>query len=287
MGAVYKKEMRGYLTSLSGAITTAVVLFMAGFVFRLYNLYYAVATFSYALNASAIVYYIVTPVLSMRVFAEERRNRTDQMLLTAPAKLSEIVLGKYFAMITILAIPVAVMCLYPLIIRSLGSTTYQLDYVLLLAFYLMGCAYLSIGMFLSSLTESMLAASIGSVLFVFLTQLISNAYSFIGSSNASGRTFFLILALLAGALVYLMTKHKSAAVGTALVLAAVCLIVYRISPSWFGGKTEAVLSLIDFRERFDTLSNGSLSLPDLAYFVSAALIGIVLTMQSIQKRRWS
>ncbi len=287
MGAVYKKEMRGYLTSLSGAVTVAVMLFMVGFVFRLYNLYYAVATFSYAVNASAIVYYIVTPVLSMRVFAEERRNKTDQMLLTSPVKLHEIVLGKYFAMLTVLAVPVVIMCFYPPIIHSLGSTTYELDYVLILAFYLLGCAYLSVGMFLSSLTESALIAAIGSILFVFMTQLISNTYNFIGSSNYSCLVFFIALTVLAGLLVYLMTKHARAALITTLVLAAVCMLVYIYNPSWYGGKTEVVLSVIDFKEHFDTLSNGSLSIPDLLYFVSASLIGIVLTMQTIQRRRWS
>jgi ABC-2 type transport system permease protein len=287
MSAVYKKEMRGYLTSMTGAIAVAVMLFVIGMMFRYYNLHYGVLTFHYTLNNSNLIFYIVVPVLSMRVFAEERRSKTDQLLLTAPVRLSEIVFGKYLALISVFAIPCLISGLYPLIMLKFGKETLKWDYMVLLAFFVMGCAYLAVGMFISSCTENVIIAAIIAILFVFMSQLISNLSALISSSSAVSMAFILVLVLLLGLLVYFMTENYWAGIGVTGVLAIACLITFIVNKSWFSGKTESILGIMDFSTRFTDFANGSFTIPNLVYFLSVIVIGVALTMQNVQKRRWS
>ena len=96
----------------------------------------------------------------MKSFAEDRKNKTDQLLLTSPVSLVEIVLGKYLAMVTVFAIPCVIYCIFPLIIKLQGTAHFLVDYSSILAFFLLGCVFIAIGMFLSSLTESPVIAAI-------------------------------------------------------------------------------------------------------------------------------
>lgn len=288
MSAIYKKEMRGYFTSMTGPIAIAVSLLITGLMFRNYNLVqYHLLTFSYTLNNSSLVFYIVVPILSMRVFAEERKQKTDQLLLTAPVTLPEIVFGKYLALITVFAIPCVITGFYPLIMLHFGKETIRWDYATLLAYFLMGCAYLAIGMFISSTTENIIVAAILSILFVFVTQMIGNTYTLMSTSNFAALVFLVILAVLIGLLVYYMTKNYWASLITVAVLAAICFILYFVKSSWFSGRTESIMKILDFATHFNDFANGSFTIPNLLYFISAMAIGIVLTVQSIQKRRWS
>lgn len=288
MSAIYKKEMRGYFTSMTGPIAIAVALLITGLMFRNYNLVnYHLLTFSYTLNNSSLVFYIVIPILSMRVFAEERKQKTDQLLLTAPVTLPQIVFGKYLALITVFAIPCAITGLYPLIMLHFGKETLVWDYTTLLAYFLMGCAYLAVGMFISSTTENIIIAAILSILFVFVTQMIGSTYTLMSTSNFAALIFLIILAVLIGLLVYFMTKNYWAALITTAALAAVCFILYFVQSSWFSGRTESIMKVFDFATHFTDFANGSFTISNLLYFISAAAIAIVLTIQSIQKRRWS
>lgn len=288
MKAIYKKEMRSYFTSLTGPIAIAVCLFITGLMFRNYNLAtYHLLTFSYTLNNSSLVFYIVVPILSMRVFAEERKQKTDQLLLTAPVSLTEIVFGKYLALITVFAIPCAITGIYPLIMRHFGKETLKWDYTVLLAFFLMGCAYLAVGMFISSTTENVIIAAILSILFVFATQMIGNTYTLMSASAFASLIFLIILTVIAGLIVWAMTHHFYASIGTTAVLAVICFILYFVKSSLFSGRAESVMKIFDFSTHFEDFANGSFTIPNLVYFISAMAIGIVLTIQVIQKRRWS
>ena len=160
MLAIYKREWKSYFHSMIGCIIVAFMIAFTGIYFMAYNLYSGYPFFSYVLRAINYVLIIVVPLLTMRSFAEERRNKTDQLLLCAPVRLSQVVLGKYFAMVSVFAIPCLVFCFYPLIIKSFGTAYLKVDYAAIFMFFLLGCVYIAIGMFLSSLTESQIIAAI-------------------------------------------------------------------------------------------------------------------------------
>jgi len=288
MRAIYKKEIKSYATSMSGPIAVAVMLLVVGYMFRYYNLSYGTASLVYTVFNSNLIFYIVVPVLTMRTFTDERRQKTDQLLLTAPVSLIDIVLGKYFALITVFAVPILVMCILPLILIPLGGGEMMgTAYLSILVFFAMGCAYLSCGMFISSLTDNLIISAIGGILFVFATMIIHNAYSMVSASNFASLIFFIVLAVLLGILVYVMTKFYWASLGVILVCALAAFAAFMANPDWFGGKSEKILSVFDFFSHFESFAYGSFSIPDLLYFVSVSVVGIVLTIARIQKRRWS
>ncbi|MDO4805059.1 MAG: ABC transporter permease [Lachnospiraceae bacterium] len=236
MTAIYKRELKSYLTSMYGAIAIAVMLLLVGYMFRYYNLYSGASSLIYAVFNSNLIFYIVVPVLTMRSFAEERRQKTDQLLLTAPVSPLQIVLGKYFALVSVYAIPILVMCVLPLIIMPFGKELMAIDYISILVFFMIGCAYLAVGMFISSLTENQIIAAIGSLFFVFLTMSMHNIYSQLSSVSL--------------------------------------------------GFVEKILKCFDFYSHFESFAYSSFNLADLLYFISVALVGIVLTYTIMQARRW-
>ena len=151
MLAIYKRELKSYLTSMVGYLFMFFVLLIAGIYFSAYQLSAAYPKFEYTLNAMTFVFLIAVPILTMRVLAEERKQKTDQLLLTSPVSVSGIVMGKYLALVTIYAIPIAVLATYPLIMSKFGTVAFGSAYTALLGFFLLGSANIAIGVFFSVL----------------------------------------------------------------------------------------------------------------------------------------
>lgn len=192
MKAVYKRELRSYFSNMTGYVFIAVVVFFIGIYFMANNLFYGSPKFSLTLTNAMIVFLVAVPILTMRSMAEERRSRTDQLLLTAPVSLGGMVLGKYLAMVTILAVPIALSCLCPLIIAANGSSQLAADYATILAFFLMGCVFVAVGMFISALTESQVIAAVGTFAALLVLYLWDSLMQFLPDflSNILGKFSF-------------------------------------------------------------------------------------------------
>ena len=147
MLAIYKREVRSYFNSMIGCVFAAFLTIIGGVYFMVYNLYNGYPFFAYSLAGVIFMLLISVPVLYIKSFAEDRKNKTDQLLLTSPVSLVEIVLGKYLAMVTVFAIPCVIYCIFPLIIKLQGTALFLVDYSSILAFFLLGCVFIAIGMF--------------------------------------------------------------------------------------------------------------------------------------------
>ena len=175
MIAIYKKELRAYFNSMIGWMFLAFFFLGIGFYHATINLLQGYGLLTYALTSVTIIIILIIPIFTMRIMAEEGRQKTDQLLYTSPVSIVQIVLGKFFAMATIFAIGVAVLALYPLTMMPYGDVVFVQEYVSLAGFFLMGCVYMAIGMFISSLTTSQILAAvitIGVFLFSFLFRAI-------------------------------------------------------------------------------------------------------------------
>ena len=117
-----------------GWVFGAFLLLMAGIYFTAYNLNYGYPLFSYTLSSITFLFLIVSPILAMRTLAEERKQKTDQLLLTAPVTVWQIVLGNTLALIVTFLLPVVILCFYPLIMAQYGSIAF--------ASYLRGTAWI-------------------------------------------------------------------------------------------------------------------------------------------------
>ncbi|MFI3172529.1 MAG: ABC transporter permease subunit [Eubacteriales bacterium] len=179
MLAIYKRELKSYFTSMIGCLFIALFIAVASLYFMVYNLISGYTYFSYALYSTSFVLMIAIPILTMKCFAEERKNKTEQLLMTAPTNLTSIVFGKYLAMTTVFAIPNIVFCVFPLIIQSYGIGHLTVDYLAILTFYLLGCTFIAVSMYLSSLTESQVIAAVGGFGALFILYMWDGIVGFI------------------------------------------------------------------------------------------------------------
>ena len=288
MKAIYKRELKSYFDSMIGYVFIAFLVAITGIYFMVYNLNMGYPYFSYALNSILFIMLVAVPVLTMKCFAEEKKSRTDQLLLTAPVSLSQIVLGKYFAMVTVFAVPCAIYAVFPLIIESQGEAHIGIDYMAILAFFLLGCVYIAIGMFLSALTESQIIAFISTFGILLLLYLWDGILSFLPGSALSGMIGILLILTLIVVYIYHMTKNWMLAAGIEAVGIAAALIVYFVKSSLYENLLTKLLGRLALADVFMNISSSNIvDVSGLLLYVSILIIFVFLTIQTIQKRRWS
>ena len=154
MIAVLKHELSNYFHTMTAYIFGAFLLVFIGIGAMLYNIQSALANFEYVLSFVSLVLAIIVPIMTMRVIAEERKQKTDQLLYSLPITTSEVVAGKFLALLMIFLIPLLLVGIYPYIFSQYGDVYLLTSYGSLLAFFIMGAALMAIGMFISSLTEN-------------------------------------------------------------------------------------------------------------------------------------
>ena len=282
MLAIYKRELKSYLTSMVGYLFMFFVLLIAGIYFSAYQLSAAYPKFEYTLNAMTFVFLIAVPILTMRVLAEERKQKTDQLLLTSPVSVSGIVMGKYLALVTIYAIPIAVLATYPLIMSKFGTVAFGSAYTALLGFFLLGSANIAIGVFFSAITESQVIAAVLTFVFLFAFYMMNGISSFF-SETAMSTCVIIALSLM----IYSMIKNAVIS-GVVCVIGEVALvIVYVVKSSVFEGGIQKVLEVFNLSSHFENFTNSIFDVTGVLYFLSVIAICIFLTMQTILKRRWN
>lgn len=288
MLAIYKRELKSYFHSMTGCVFIAFLVMFTGIYFMAYNLNAGYPYFSYTLSGSLIVFLVGIPLLTMRSFSEERKTKTDQLLLTASVSLTKVVLGKYFAMVTVLAVPNVIFCLFPLLIKLQGTAYLLVDYSSIAVFFLLGCVYLAIGMFMSSLTESQIIAFISTFGILLLLYLWDGILSFLPSSAFSGMIGILLILTLIVVYIYHMTKNWMLAAGIEAVGIVTALIVYFVKSSLYENLLTKLLGRLALADVFMNISSSNIvDVSGLLLYVSILIIFVFLTIQTIQKRRWS
>ncbi len=188
MRAIYKRELRSYFCSFTGWLFVAVNLFVMGLYFIVYNMLMGYPTIAYVLQSIVFTFIVTIPILTMRTLSEERKNKTDQLILTAPVSVGKIVLGKYLALATVLFLPTAFMGILPLFLMQGGDFQMGVSYASLLGFFLYGCLALAVGLFLSSLTESVVIAAVLSFGALFLGYIMPGISNLLTSTGTSAVT---------------------------------------------------------------------------------------------------
>lgn len=287
MLAIYKKELKSYFTSVTGYLFIAFILAIVGIYFTAYNIQSAYPKFETTLSAVTFVFLISVPVLTMKILAEERKQKTDQLLLTSPVSISGIVLGKYLALVTIYLIPVGILCFYPLILSQYGSINFASAYTAIAGFFFLGCANLSIGVFLSAVTESQVIAAVLAFLVLFFCYVTEGIGSFFSSSASVSCLALAVLIIALAWILYLMVKNVLISLIFAIVAEGILLAFYLVKSSLFEGLIQDFLSIFNLSGHYDNFINGIFDVCGVVYFLSVITICIFLTIQSIAKRRWS
>lgn len=288
MLAIYKRELKSYFHSMIGPVFVAFLIAFTGIYFMAYNMTAGYPYFSYTLSGSLMVFIVGIPLITMRSFSEERKNKTDQMLLTAPVSLWKVVFGKYFAMMTVIAVPNIIFCIFPLIIKSQGTAYLTVDYLSILVFFLLGCVYAAIGMFLSALTESQIIAFISTFGILLVLYLWDGILSMLPSSSVSGLVGVLILLTVATFYIWRMTDNVILSGGIELVGLIAGIVVYVVKSEVYENLLSNLLGKLAIANVFTGItSNNIVDITGIALYLSLIAVFVFLTVQAIQKRRWS
>ena len=175
MFAIYKKELKSYFLSPTGYITIGLFLL-------LFSLFFYLTTVSVGgydignlyFNTARYGLLIIVPILTMRMFAEERKNGTEQLLLTSPRSITEIVLGKFLAGVSVIVITLIFSLIYYAILCFFKAPNLVPTLVMILGFLLVGMAAISIGMFISSLTENQIISAVVTIVFFVSSWFLPN-----------------------------------------------------------------------------------------------------------------
>lgn len=287
MTAVFKHELSNYFHSLTAYFFGAFLLVFVGIGAMVYNIQQAVANFEYVLSFVSLVFVVLVPVLTMRVIAEERKQKTDQLLYSLPVTTTQVVIGKYLALLVIYLIPLCIICVYPLIFAQYGEVYLLTSYGSIAAFFVMGAALIAVGTFISSLTENQGFAA-GIAIPVILLNYYSVSLAEHVSATAPGSAAALcVLCCLLGVIIRFMTKNASLAYVVSFVLLLAVGGVYLADSTLFEGLLSRIMTRLSLFEQFYRFVNGVFDLTAIVYYLTVIVFFLFLSVQSLEKRRYN
>lgn len=287
MTAIFLREFKGYFNSMLGWVLTGVMLLFGGLYFTAVNLQGGYTDLSYTLYSFIIVLLIFVPLLCMRSFAEEKRSRIDQLLLTSPVSIPGIVMGKYLSLRAMFAVPLGVYVLYPLLMKALGAANFAASYSGLLAYFFLGAALIAVCMYLSTLTENQIVAALsgfGVLLVCYLMPAIQTLFT-AGSSLA-----LVVFAIILGAASLIIGLRSRSLVLGGGVFAVGCIalaVLFSVRSAALTAVFSAVLGALALFEPFLNFVNGLFDVTALVYYAGVAGLFLLLTGQALGKRRWN
>ena len=287
MTAIFKREFKSCFTGMIGWVIAAVSLFFLGLYFTNRNLLYASSDFASVLYTMTMILLFLLPAISMRSFAEERKNKTDQLLLTSPVSIPAIVAGKFLAELAVFALPLAAAVVMPLLLQAFGTVSLVAAYSALLGYLLLGGACLAVGTWISTLTENQILAYLATFGALLVAYLMNGIQTMFTTGNLLAFVVFMIVLLVASVLVGVICKRLAAGAAVFCAGAVVLFVLFQLRPAWLLTAFYAVLSALALFEPFKDIVGGMFSIPAIVYYLSVMGLFLFLTGQALARRRWN
>ena len=287
MTAIFKREFKSCFTGMIGWVIAAVSLFFLGLYFTNRNLLYASSDFASVLYTMTMILLFLLPAISMRSFAEERKNKTDQLLLTSPVSIPAIVAGKFLAELAVFALPLAAAVVMPLLLQAFGTVSLVAAYSALLGYLLLGGACLAVGTWISALTENQILAYLATFGELLVAYLMNGIQTMFTTGNLLAFIVFMVVLLVASVLVGVICKRLAAGAVVFCAGAVVLFVLFQLRPAWLLTAFNAVLSALALFEPFKDIVGGMFSIPAIVYYLSVMGLFLFLTGQALARRRWN
>lgn len=287
MLSVYRKELKTFFSTYTGYIFISFILLTTGIYSWFVNYLNQSPEFEYVLLNLNFIYLIAVPLITMKTFAEERRQKTDILLYSLPLKSREIVSGKYAAQLTLLLIPTAIICVYPIILTLFGTVSLLTCYSAIVGFFLMGAALIAIGNFISSVTESQTVCAIATFSALFVLYLSRTLANGISTSALSSLIAVCIITVAVCASAAHITKSSLTGIISGIFLLSGAVTVYLYYPKLYEGLLQKFLSFISMFDRLSYFVTGVFDLTSVVYYLSSAWLFSFLTVCTVEKRRWN
>lgn len=287
MKAIYKRELKSYFNSMIGYAVIGFFLLVLGFYFWGFNLSGQSPAIGKTLSGISLVYTIILPILTMRLLAEEQRQKTDQLLFSSPVSIGDVVLGKFFAVVTIFSLPMLVICSMPLVLSQFGHVAFLKSYSAIFAFWMLGCVMIALGILVSSFTDNQIVAAVISFAVNILIFLMQSVAGIVPEAAIASLIGFTVVALLVALFLFIFSHNIIVSGGLFAVVEIAMVVVYFVKGELFESAFSTALSSISFYARFSDFVNGTFNLGSIVYYISFIGLFLYLTIQSVQKRRWS
>lgn len=287
MIAVWKHELSNHFHSLTAYIFSAFLLTFVGLGAMLYNIQSAVANFEYVLSFICLGFTVIIPILTMKVIAEERKQKTDQLLYSLPLTTSQIIIGKYLALLVVYLVPLVVISFYPLIFAQFGDVYLPTSYGSMFAFFMMGAALIAIGTFISSLTDNLGFAAGIAVPVILLNYYSVTLAEYVSSTAFGSAVALIVVTVILGFVIRHLTGNEKLALGIEAVFSIVIVVLFFIDSTIFEGLLPNIMTKLSLFERFYKFVNGVFDLTGIVYYVTVIVFFLFLSVQSLEKRRYN
>ncbi len=287
MTAVFKHELRLMFTGLTAYVYGAFTLIFIAVYMMYYNLTAGYANFEFALAGASFAFIITIPILTMRIIAEEKKQKTDQLLYSLPISTVQIVVGKFFAVVLAAVVPVLIAAAYPLVLSNYGNLYLPTSYGAMFGYVMTAAALIAMGIFISSITESQpMAAGICFAVMVVNYYMVTLA-EYATSSAYGSLVALVVIEVIIAFLIRHMTRNDILAEGFGFAAAAVTIGLYFYHSEWFEGLFPEILKNLSVYERFYEFVDGIFDYTHVIYFISVIVFFLFLTVQSLEKRRYN
>lgn len=287
MTAVFRHEVRLLFSGLTAYVYGAFSLFFVAIYMMVYNLSSAYANFEYALSGASFAFIIMIPILTMRTISEERKQKTDQLLYSLPISATQIVLGKFLAVFLASLLPMCAVVFYPLVLKDYGSLYLPTAYGTMFGYVMTAAVLLSIGMFISSITESQAMAAGICFAAMLLNYYMVTVAEYAISSAYGSLIAIVVLEVILSLLIRHMTGNEVLSQGLGIVSIIATTVLYFYRSEWFEGLFPTIPENISVYERFYQFVDGIFDYTNVVYFVSVIIFFLFLTVQSLEKRRYN
>ena len=288
MFAIIKKELKQYFYSMVGFVFLAFFLAIVGLYTWAGNLSQDIGNFEMTLGNMTFIFVILIPILTMRIVAEEKKQKTDQLLYTSPISLTKVILGKYIAVMILFTIAILVIALYPLLIHMYGQDVrLSLAYSSLIGFYLLGAANIAVGLFISSLTESQVIAAVVSFIVLLLSNMLTSIASMLPTDALSQALILTVAWIVVCVIAYNMMKNITVTAILAVIGEVVVWGIYIAKSAVYENLLSKVADAFAITSRYSDFELGILKYDAIVYYISVSFLFVFLTVQIIKKKRFN
>lgn len=287
MFAVFKRELRAYFQTSIGYIYMGLFLLLTGLFFMFGNLMSQSSRFTSFLGSILMIYLFSVPLLTMRLFSEEKRQKTDQLLLTSPVSITGIVCGKFFAALAVYVGSLLVTVTYAAVIKIYGDLQTWETLGSYIGFIFLGASYISLGIFVSAGTENQLTAALVSFFVLMIIMIIDPIAQFVPTDTKSGIISAAVLLAAVLLFLYLNTRNIVIVAAAAVLGGLVIGGFYLFKQDVFFGFIQKFLGWFSLNRRYDSFTMGLLKFDSLLYYASFSSLFLFLTVRLIEKRRWN
>lgn len=287
MKTILSREFKAYFYSPIGYGFITFYLFIFGFYFCGVNINQSNGDYSIVFNYLVNLLLFTLPLVTMRLLSEEKKNNTDQLLLTAPIHVKDIVIGKYLAAVLLFLLTLVITLIHPIILTVLGDVPWPTVISTYVGYFLLGATLIAISLFISSLTENQIISAIASIGIFLLLLLVDALATLIPPQRFSSLIFVFVLIIMLTFYIYASIKNVYISLIIGFVCATSALLIYKFFGNLFDGLCTKILQWLSLLSRYSNFGDGLFDIGAIVYYLSFIFVFLFLTNQTIEKRRWN